>query len=362
MFYLSVAAGAYYFFKVPARSVPAGNTSRRRMRAGAARILNERFRLLDDSRAALPPRQLAGEIWRPARSPQGAPLVIYSHGYMSYRRESLYLLRFLASHGYNVVAVDYPLTGRRARGKPQADDIVNQPGDISCVIDYLLERNSDPADRLFECIDPDKIALAGLSYGGLTSLLATYHREWRDPRVTAVVSIAGASSMLSRDFYAGSDTPALLIYGDSDSLVHHDDHALTAFEHIDDVTLVSLKRGSHTGFSQPASTLMRFLKNPDSLGCAMLRMNIDDRPWDFVAALGGEEVGVVDPAAAIGPLTQPLIPVAMKAARQQMFTSLAAHAFLESRFANSQPARQRASRYLHQTLEAENAAEVVVQH
>jgi len=362
------AVGSYYYFKVPAREVPNGETSRARTRAGSARCVNEKFKLVDDSRhtqsydrhSGHPHRELKGEIWRPAVLKKAAPLVVYSHGFMSYRREGLYLSRFLASHGYTVVAVDYPLTGAKAPGKPLAKDIVNQPGDISCVIDYMLARNGNPADRLYDTIDPDKIAVAGLSYGALTSLLSAYHRELYDPRIRAAISIAGPTSMLSPVFFAGSSTPALMIYGDADSLVHYDDHALPAFDRISDATLVTLKNGSHTGFSQPGSTMLRFLKNPDSLACSMLRWNMDNKPWDFVTDLGGADMGIVEPHEEIAPLTTPMVPTAMKASRQQLFTSLAAHAFLDSRFSSKQSTRRQALRFLQKTLSAENGAEVSV--
>ncbi len=367
-YFSTLAAGAYYFFNVPGKSTPCGRSSRSRSEFGRATVFNQRFRLRDHSRAtpayrgnpARPCRDLPGELWRPLVKTAGRPLVIYNHGFMSYRREALYLAKFLASHGYNVAALDFPLTGRRAAGKPHAPDIVNQPGDISALIDYLLARNSDPDDSLYGSIDPNRIALVGLSFGALTSLLATYHRDWRDSRIGAVIAIAGPTSMLSADFFRDNTTPALLVYGDSDSIVHYDDHALPAFDAIQDATLVRLQRASHTGFAQPASTVMRLMKNPDSLACSMLRRNIDKRPWDFVADLGGSAVGVVEPEEDIAPLTKPLVPVAMKAARQHMFTNLATHAFLESRFASSASARQRAERFLHRTLQRENAGEVGV--
>jgi len=365
--YLSLAA-PYYFFNVPAMSRPNGSYSRTRTRSGPRKVVQQKFTLKDRHRSTpachgrpeLPHRELWGEIWRPASPGKHAPLVVYSHGFMSNRRECLYLMRFLASHGYIVVAVDYPLTGRRSPGKPVPSDIVNQPGDISAVIDYMLRRNSDSVDELFNAINVQKIALAGLSFGALTSLLTTYHRELQDPRISAVISVAGPTTMLSEDFFAGNENPALMIYGDADSLVHYADHAQPAVERMADATLVTLRSGSHAGFAQTASTMLRLLKNPDSLPCRILRWNMDDKPWDFVSDLGGEEMGIVQPHEEIAPLTEPLIPVAMKASRQQMFTALAVHAFLEDRFADNPADRHDAHTFLHRTLPLENSAEVAV--
>lgn len=366
--YLSLA-GPYYFFNVPARSRPNGRYSRTRTRSGQRKVIQQKFKLRDrhrttpacHGRAELPYRELWGELWRPAVLRKAAPLVVYSHGFMSHRRECLYLARFLARQGYIVVAADFPLTGRRSPGKPVPGDIVNQPGDISAVIDYLLRRNSDPGDSLFNKINPQKIALAGLSFGALTSLLTTYHRELRDPRVRVVIAAAGPTTMLSEDFFAGNDTPALMLYGDADSLVHYDDHAQPVIDRMEDATLVTLRDGSHAGFAQPASTMLRMLRNPDSLPCRILRWKMEDKPWDFVSDLGGAEMGIVEPHEEIAPLTEPLIPVAMKASRQQMFTALASHAFLESQFADEPTSRREAHTFLHRTLPGENSAEVTVQ-
>ncbi len=368
MSWFPLAAAGYYYFNVPDRPRPDGADSRRRLKSGIARFINEKFTLVDkarhtppnNGRPGQPQRVLKGELWRPARLAQAAALVVYSHGFMSNRRESLYLARFLASHGYTVAAVDYPLTRARVPGKPLAGDIVNQPGDVSCLIDYLLGRNGDPADKMHATIDPDKIALAGLSYGALTSILATYHRQWRDSRVKATIAIAAPTSMFSPDFFAGSSTPTLMIYGDADSLVHYDHHALPALRQMQDASLVTLRKGSHAGFAQHGSTVLRFLRNPDSLACATLKWSMDQKPWDFVSDLGGAELGIVQPEEEIAPLTEPLIATAMKASRQQMFTSLATHAFLESRFADDYSTRQKAHRFLHRTLPTENHKEVSV--
>jgi len=370
MYWVPLAVGDYYYLNLPSHSLPNGDSSRKRIKSGVASIQAERFTLLDDERhtpaysrhAGQPHRELHGEIWQPTRRRRDpSPLVIYSHGFMSSRREALYLARFLARHGYTVAAVDYPLTClSRAPGKPWPGDIVNQPADISHLIDYMLWRNENPADRLYGTIDPGKIAVAGLSYGALTAMLATQHRRWRDTRIKANICIAGPTSMLSGKFYTRKSTPSLLIYGDADSIIHYEQHALPVMGHLSKSTLVTLKKGSHTGFAQHASTFLRMLKNPDSLACAALRLQLDKKPWDFVDELGGSAVGIVPPLEDIVPLTRPLVRRAMKASRQQMFTSLAAHAFLESQFAVGRAQRDKARKFLYQTLPAENADEVAV--
>ena len=79
-----------------------------------------------------------------------------------------------------VVAGNFPLTHRAAPGGPQILDVVNQPGDVSHLIDVMLGVNGQQRVLDLE-IDPDRVALVGVSLGGLTATLAGYHPRLRDP-------------------------------------------------------------------------------------------------------------------------------------------------------------------------------------
>jgi len=121
-----VAAG-YWFVAIPATSTPNGSESRARFNPGPYEVDGERFTIVDRDRATpafdgspeRPERELDGELWRPADRALPGPLVIYSHGFLSFRQEAMYLARFLASHGYTVAAVDLPLTSIYALDDPQ---------------------------------------------------------------------------------------------------------------------------------------------------------------------------------------------------------------------------------------------------
>lgn len=366
-----IGAGGYWFVAIPAVSTPAGTESKALYTPGSFEVTGESFSIVDESRPTqaykdfegLPYRELDGEIWRPANAGTAIPLLIYSHGFMSFRQEGLYLARFLASHGYTVVAADYPLTGFYAPEGPLMEDVINQPGDVSFLIDSMLERNADPADPLYNTIDPDKIAVAGVSLGGLTTTLATFHHSLRDPRIAAAISIAGPSSIFTADFYASTDVPFLMIYGDSDAIVPYDVNAIPAHQAHPGSILVTLKQASHAGFAQPASTIMRFIKNPDEVGCSTMQEevtgDIDHQMEKFVALLGSAEDGI-DMGARLTFCSSAPIPVAMEAARQHMFTTLAAYAFLQSVFAEGRAERSAARDYLLATLPEENQREVEV--
>jgi predicted dienelactone hydrolase len=287
-------------------------------------------------------------------------MLIYSHGFMSFSREGEYLDKFLASHGYTVVAVNYPLTKTFAPGQPQITDVVNQPGDIRFLIDTVLDRVKDPNDVLYGTIDVQRIAVAGVSLGGLTSTLAAYDRRMRDSRIAAAVSIAGPAFMFSARFFADSPIPFMMIASDTDPIVPYEKNARPILEELPGSILVTLKGAAHAGFAQPAATLMRFVGNPDTVGCRAVREGLKNAAPGVLEALTAPDeglvVGAIDP-----PCTGPLPPVAMKAARQHMLTTLAVEAFLDSRFAADAASRDDARRFLLHTFGDENAAEVKVE-
>lgn len=367
----AVASGIYWFVAIPATAVPQGAQSIARFTPGPHPVRSETFTAVDGSRPTAAykdfpgsaQRTLKAEFWYPADLQQPGPLLIYSHGFMSFRQEGLYLIRFLASHGYTVVAADYPLTGFYAPDGPLMTDVVNQPGDISFLIDTVLGRNKDPGDHLYNTIDPARIAVAGVSLGGLTSTLVSFHRKLLDPRIAAAVSIAGPAVMFKPDFFTSRHIPYLLIYGDTDALVSYRDNALPALAMSSDSILVTLKGASHAGFAQPASTIMRFIDNPDVVGCETVKQEVGDDVTagseELLAQLGGTADGV-DMSKEMDFCTSPPAPEAMPAARQHMFTTLAVYAFLESVFADSAGTRAEARNYLLHILPAENAEEVTV--
>jgi len=105
-------------------------------------------------------RVLKGAIWMPEGNSKGHPLVIYNHGFSGYHRDSTYLVEYLARNGYVVAAVDFPLSSAKAPSDvPQLNDVVNQPGDVSKLIDHILSMNSDSESVLYQRIDINNIGV-----------------------------------------------------------------------------------------------------------------------------------------------------------------------------------------------------------
>jgi len=278
---------------------------------------------------------------------------VYSHGFMSYGTEARYLTEHLASYGYVVVSPTFPLTSFFAPGGPNLSEVAGQPDDQRFLIDTFLEFHEDPGSPFHGLLDGSRVGSAGLSLGGMTTSLLTYHPVLRDPRISAAVSIAGPGSMFGETFYRSSEAPLLTVCGDMDAMVDYETNALFMQEMAGrKVTVATLQGASHTGFSYAARQFMERMDNPDALGCRALTEG-RDLEADFVALLGGAEAGLIEPETPLPCSLSPL-PPAMRPSRQHELTILAILSFFESRFAPSEGLRERAGRFLRETLAEEN--------
>lgn len=297
-------------------------------------------------------REFAVALWSPLDAPGPHPLLVYSHGFMSNRHGGSYLAEQMASHGYVVVATDYPLTHFGAPGGPNANDVIHQPADVSFLIDRVLALG--PEERAFAGgIDRDRIGVLGLSLGGLTTTLVAFHPELSDPRIRAAASIAGPAAMFGPDYFGFADVPFLMIAGTHDAMIAYEANGQPIPRLIREGGLVTIEGASHAGFSDLAAGPMRLLGNPDDLGCRALRSNLDLEPGaDPFEHLGGPEQGFVD--ASLTPMPCEIqFDDAMPAGRQHWLTQLAIQAFFERHFSKSAAEREASARFLEQTLPAE---------
>lgn len=338
---------------------PVGSESERRLAPGPLRVGWADQRFVDRSRstgangdfAGAPERTLEATLWYPEDQPGPHPLLVYSHGFMSMRSENVPLAELLASHGYVVVSVDYPLTNRSASGGPNVADAVNQPGDVRFVIDQLLALPE--SERPFAgTIDPERIGAIGLSLGGLTTTLATYHPRLRDPRIAAALSIAGPAAFFGERFFASADVPFLMIAGTADAMVDYARHARPIPQKIASGGLLTIENASHAGFAAFADMFpLRLLDNPDALGCRALVGNLEARGVENpFAGLGGPEDGIVLESGPQLPCKNGAPEDALAAGRQLMITRLAALAFFESTFALESAERASQASFLTETL------------
>ncbi len=312
--------------------------------------------------AEQPQRTLVTEVWYPTapgsptpvrdaalESGQRFPLVIHSPGYLDSRLGESYLASLLATWGYVVASIDFPVTGAAAGHDQSLTDVQNQPGDVSFVIDNLLALAQTPGSWLKGGIDRHRIGVSGLSLGGMTTLLVTYHPTLRDRRVRASLALAPLACFFGPTFYAGDRRPLLLMAGDQDLLVPFQANSGQAFALSRSRRwLVSLIDGTHTAFTGfigfPSTT------SYDALGCAAIA-DIATR-GDPLDGLGGAADGIdASPACLLSSCADPLPSNApMQAARQHELTEAVGVAFFEAALRHSRAARC----FLDESLGPEN--------
>jgi fermentation-respiration switch protein FrsA (DUF1100 family) len=146
------------------------------------------------------------------------PLIVFAHGSSASPADFRALLGSWAAAGYVVAAPEFPLTGTHAPSNSQISDYVNQPGDVSFVLDQMLRA---PPPSLAGLVDPGRIGLAGHSIGGATVLGLTFNSCCHDSRVKAVVAMEGVPLPFSGGAYFGSvvSPPALFFQGSADTYV-----------------------------------------------------------------------------------------------------------------------------------------------
>jgi len=276
----------------------------------------------------LPSREISVELWYPAASGSvaqpardadvldpGRPLLVFSHGFMSTRLDSPKLSAHLASHGYVVAAPQFPLSSRNTTAdSPDPSDVVNQPGDVSFVLDTLL------ADPEFAT---DDVAAGGISLGGMTTLLVGLVPEYRDERIDVLLPLTPATCLLPADAFAEATPPLLLAHGTSDAILPYDGHVVPFWEATNGPRrLVTYVDGTHTGFADVTEDLLDSSDHADSLGCGQIAGAVGDEPPDGVEdSLNPQCPGVCEDEE---------LGIGMRPTRQGLLTRGIAHAFLDA--------------------------------
>lgn len=330
------------------------SVSETRLSDGPFKIGEAEFDWVDETRSTpangdfqgAPNRSLPTRIWYPLGFQGQSPLIIYSHGFRSDREGGAYIAKHLASHGYVVASARFPLSNGAAPGGSTIEDTRNQPGDVSFIIDQMLALSGD-TKPFAASLTPNEIGAIGLSLGGLTTTLTTFHPELRDPRIKAAVSMAGPADVFGPDFFTYSDAAYLVISGTEDAIVPHKTNAAPMPNKLSSGGLLEIQGGTHAGFVDLMSGPVRLLGNPDALACSMTDFSSDGHPFDGM--FGGPEQGLVSPDTYIPACSFELGDV-IDAGRQHMIAKLAIRALLDSEFADTESAKQESQTYLIRTL------------
>jgi fermentation-respiration switch protein FrsA (DUF1100 family) len=201
-------------------------------------------------------RVLKVTIWYPASGKAGTdpvtdaavaagsyPVVLFSHGLNVTPADYRALLAQWAAAGFVVAAPAYPHT---SRGVSQFNilDVLNQPLDASYVLTRVLDLDTTTGDPLDGHLDSARVAAAGHSAGGITTVGLFTHN--RDSRLRAGIVLAGNDLGMGTAF-AGSAAPLLFVHGDDDPLVTYASGRKTYDKVPWPKAFLSLKGGNHSG-------------------------------------------------------------------------------------------------------------------
>jgi dienelactone hydrolase len=206
-------------------------------------------------------RRLRTDVWYPA-APSGEqetrdaavaeggpyPLVVLSHGLSAL--SSLYSSygQHLASQGYVVAAPNYPLSNAGAPGGPRLIAVLEQPDDVSFVIDEMLAFNADEGSAFFGVIDPERIGATGHSLGAMTTFMSV-NGDDSDPRIKAALPFSTPGCFFGEDFVADESVPTLFVSGTHDLITPP-----VSADHPYDIAnapryLVTVRGADHTRFA-----------------------------------------------------------------------------------------------------------------
>lgn len=140
-------------------------------------------------------------------------LIVFGHGFAVSPTPYAPLLDDWARAGYIVASPVFPLENAGAPGRPNENDLPNQPQDMSLVIDRML------AGSMGRLVRHHRIAVAGQSDGGDTALAAAYDPRVRDARIGAAVILSGAEDpFISRFSIPAAHVPLLATQGTADTI------------------------------------------------------------------------------------------------------------------------------------------------
>ena len=159
-----------------------------------------------------PSRTLVTSFWLP-NEPGTYPLVVFAHGYAVTPDFYVPMLERWAAAGYVVAAPTYPILSGIPGGASHTD-YEETFDDSSFVISQVL--GLDRGDLVGARVDRDRIAAAGHSDGEVVAFGLGFLVCCRDPRVDAVIAMAGNLENANNDHARDTGTPILHVMETND--------------------------------------------------------------------------------------------------------------------------------------------------
>lgn len=192
------------------------------------------------------------------------PVIVYSHGSGGQSYIASFFTETLASYGFIVIAPNH--VGNTATevlfgagDEPEAI-AYNRPADTAFVITEMLAMSADAESPFFELMDPERIGMAGHSFGGFTAYAAAgglpaVNDDTTavpvDDRIDAIVAMAPVTSILPPNVLASITVPSMVITGTDDQTTPIDPESTQAFELVNSgyAYRVDLEGAGHQSFT-----------------------------------------------------------------------------------------------------------------
>ena len=159
-------------------------------------------------------RPLPTTVWYPERGAGPFPVIVFSHGLTSEPSAYSALLTRWARAGFVVAAPAFPHTHYKVEDYRPLD-VVNQPADVSSVLTKVLALNATTGDALEHRLDATRVAAAGHSAGGITTV--GLFTGARDRRLVAGIVLSGEQVLPAP--FTGPAAPLLFVHGKLDRTV-----------------------------------------------------------------------------------------------------------------------------------------------
>jgi predicted dienelactone hydrolase len=244
----------------------------------------------------------------------GYPVHVHSHGHQGWGATSVFLAKFLASHGWVTVAPDHTDNTLLDNIDPKPTSIyVHRATDISAVLNAL---EALPADDPLAAVDTSAVVLSGHSFGAYTTWavggaafdvaaietrgsdaeLSAFEIGLGDARVVGTIPMAGTydTAWFGSTGYQNMTIPALFMSGSNDSVGQTEQWDLLTEL---DLTWIELEGACHQSFALGACATLDVdlgFEIVQTYALAFARSQVfDDADATVVGILAGE-IAVAD--------------------------------------------------------------------